>query len=582
MIRGAREFREGKVSGVEGLRAVDRLYRSRYSHHRGSFTLFLSPSSRSATPRSFLLTWRNRRGGFWHSTRRHRRLQVLAAGNGARRSRSSPTRTTTGRSSALARCLIGSSRGVERPGSAGSSSKGNLEESPVPPVCRSKVGNPRYLHVQRPTFSVRPYGFQHAVQAAPATCGSDGHHACAGPGADPRRRSSRDGVQAARSILPRGCAGPQPEPSRHLPQRPGAGPGAAPRGGGILTAAGIPVIPIWSSVSEPADRERVSDAIKTQLRAIGIHGRPTSRRTGRRSRSDPRRGSAADVPLCVARGAARIRTAFFQLFHSRSPRNPTGYANPVVDALLVQASPGERPPRRKEIYQRAEPLILEEAPGDPGMALRLRAALPGLRPCNVEVSGSRQRPISRSARSGLEGPRGDRAPPPPPPRPPAGLTQARFLAGLRADLPGGDGGRHRGGGVPAARRRSSTRCFAAGEVITQAISPPSPPPRSSSTASPISSRMWTGSGPTRTWSTPSSWTPRARVAAHSRRPELVGSEARGPAGRRAAETDVLLVQETGWPEPPRGRVRLRGPDSGRRAAAGGTARVGLSKRRMEA
>jgi peptide/nickel transport system substrate-binding protein/oligopeptide transport system substrate-binding protein len=52
----------------------------------------------------------------------------------------------------------------------------------------------------------------------------------------------------------------------------------------------------------------------------------------------------------------------FLLFHSRSPRNYTGYANPAVDTLLVAARTEPNVERRVELYHKAEQIILDDAP----------------------------------------------------------------------------------------------------------------------------------------------------------------------------------------------------------------------------
>ena len=72
-----------------------------------------------------------------------------------------------------------------------------------------------------------------------------------------------------------------------------------------------------------------------------------------------------------------------------------------------------------------------------------------------------------------------------------------------------------------------------------------------------------------------------KVAAHSRRPELVGSVLSAPLDRRAAETDVLLLQETVNQRRHEGIYDFAVPVLVG-AQRWGTARVGLSKRRMEA
>ena len=70
----------------------------------------------------------------------------------------------------------------------------------------------------------------------------------------------------------------------------------------------------------------------------------------------------------------------FKLFHSQSSRNFFGYVNPVVDGLLFRARAEQDPLQRVELYRRAEELILDDAPMLPIWHLHLRAAVPVLRP----------------------------------------------------------------------------------------------------------------------------------------------------------------------------------------------------------
>jgi ABC-type oligopeptide transport system substrate-binding subunit len=51
-----------------------------------------------------------------------------------------------------------------------------------------------------------------------------------------------------------------------------------------------------------------------------------------------------------------------KLFHSKSPRNYMGYANPIVDALLLRAQNEADPAGRVALYRRAEELIVQDAP----------------------------------------------------------------------------------------------------------------------------------------------------------------------------------------------------------------------------
>jgi oligopeptide transport system substrate-binding protein len=50
------------------------------------------------------------------------------------------------------------------------------------------------------------------------------------------------------------------------------------------------------------------------------------------------------------------------LFHSRSRQNNTGYSNPEVDSILEQARTEQDVTKRLQLYQRAEGIILQDAP----------------------------------------------------------------------------------------------------------------------------------------------------------------------------------------------------------------------------
>ncbi len=51
-----------------------------------------------------------------------------------------------------------------------------------------------------------------------------------------------------------------------------------------------------------------------------------------------------------------------KLFFSKSPRNFTGYANPVVDDLLTSARAEADLSAPSELYRRAEQMMLDDAP----------------------------------------------------------------------------------------------------------------------------------------------------------------------------------------------------------------------------
>src|SRR5262245_31206099 len=236
--------------------------------------------------------------------------------------------------------------------------RGQLEESPVPPKCRDKVSDPRYQYVRRPTFSVRFYGFNTRVK----------------PLGDVRVRQAiahaldRDSVlrdvfqgqhQAARGILPAGMPGYNPEL---------LGPTYNPaRSRELLKQAGFPEgrglspIAIWSGTKgERIERELT--ATKRQLAAVGI---PLEVQYETDWPAFSRRIAEKRAPMFVYAWHADVPDPdnfLFKLFHTQSPRNLTGYSNPIVDDLLFQARRERDAVRRTEIYRRAEQIIVGEAP----------------------------------------------------------------------------------------------------------------------------------------------------------------------------------------------------------------------------
>lgn len=379
VIRGAREFREGKVSRVEGLRAIDR-YTVEVSLTE-AFTPFVSVLAvghAKIVPKDLAEAQGEAFGtqpvgtGPYKFSHWERGKEIALVANG----------DYFGGAPQLARVLYRIFPGESSDQICREFEQGNLEESPVPPVCRGKVGDSRYLHVQRPTFSVRFYGFNTRFKPL-----SDERIRMAITHALDRERILQEifagRFQAARSILPPGMPGHNP--SIKTPPHDLARARALLRAAGYPEGKGIPVIPIWSSVRSPRIESELA-AIKTQLHAIGIHAE-TNFETDWPVFS--KRLVEGRLPMFLYAWHAELPdpdSFLFQLFHSKSPRNPTGYANPVVDALLVQARREKDILRRKEIYQRAEPLILEDAPVIPVWHYAYERLFQGY-VRNVEVSG---------------------------------------------------------------------------------------------------------------------------------------------------------------------------------------------------
>jgi oligopeptide transport system substrate-binding protein len=379
MIRGAREFREGKVNRVEGLRAVDRhTVEVSLTEAFTPFVSVLAVGQAKIVPRDLAESQGEAFGiqpvgtGPYKFSRWERGKEIALVAN----------TDYYGGAPQLARVLYRIFPGESSDQICHEFEQGNLEESPVPPVCRSKVGNPRYLHVQRPTFSVRFYGFNTHFKPL-----SDVRVRMAIAHALDRERILQEifagRFQAARSILPPGMAGHNQ--SIKTPAHDLARARALLRAAGYPDGKGIPPIPIWSSVRSPRIESEL-EAIKAQLRAIGIQAE-TNFETDWPTFS--KRLVEGRLPMFLYAWHAELPdpdSFLFQLFHSKSPRNPTGYANPVVDALLVQARREKDPLRRREIYQRVEPLILEDAPVIPVWHYAYERLFQGY-VRNVEVSG---------------------------------------------------------------------------------------------------------------------------------------------------------------------------------------------------
>jgi peptide/nickel transport system substrate-binding protein/oligopeptide transport system substrate-binding protein len=237
--------------------------------------------------------------------------------------------------------------------------RAELEDTPIPSKdYRGILAGHRYQYVRRPMFSLRHYGLNTRIK----------------PLDDRRVRRAllhaidREAVVSeiwlgrhalARGILPPGTLGFNPrlagyayDPARARDLLAQAGyPGGQ----------GLPAIVIWSSArSEEILREH--DRMRKDLDAVGVKADfqynndwPSfSRDMAERRLPVFLRAWFADVP--------DPENFLVKLFHSASPRNYSGYANPAVDALLERARAQPDMARRVELYRRAEEAILEDAP----------------------------------------------------------------------------------------------------------------------------------------------------------------------------------------------------------------------------
>ena len=241
----------------------------------------------------------------------------------------------------------------------GEFTKGKLEDSPVPTKDHDKVVRAAgRQYVKRPMFNLRFYGFNTRVKPL-----DDRRvrlaivHAVDRVGLIESVFQNR--YHPAQSILPLGTLGYNP--SVRAPAYDPA------RSRELLTQAGypggtgLPPITIWSSVrSERLLTEH--ERIVKNLAAVGI------RATYQYQTDWPafsRMLVEGKAPMYLYSWNADIPDPdnfLFLLFHSKSPRNYTGYANVAVDDMLVAARNERDPSRRVELYRKAEQLVLDDAP----------------------------------------------------------------------------------------------------------------------------------------------------------------------------------------------------------------------------
>jgi peptide/nickel transport system substrate-binding protein len=233
--------------------------------------------------------------------------------------------------------------------------RGRLEDSPVPMQdYPNLLTSTAATHVKRPMFSVRFLGLNTRVK----------------PFGDPRVRqaliyaidreaivqeATRGRFVLARGILPPGTLGYNPrlagyayDPARARELLAQAGyPGGR----------GLPPITIWATVKLDPEHPR----IVRHLAAVGVQAEfkyvtdwpQFSRLLAEGQFPVFQYAWFADVP--------DPDNFLFKLFHSKSPRNYTGYANVHLDELLQRARNESDGSRRVDLYRQAEQLIVDDA-----------------------------------------------------------------------------------------------------------------------------------------------------------------------------------------------------------------------------
>jgi oligopeptide transport system substrate-binding protein len=237
--------------------------------------------------------------------------------------------------------------------------RGALEDSPIPlRNYRRVVADNRWVHVKRAMFNVRFYGFNTRTK----------------PLNDRRVRQAlihavdREGIieelahgrhTPARGVVPPGTLGFNPGLAGY--------PYDVARARELLREAGypqgrgLPVIDIWSSVkNDPILREH--DILRRAFEAVGV-------RVQFHYLVDwaqyVKKLAAGECPVFLYAWFADVPDPdnfLAKLFHSKSPRNYFGYANPTLDQLVSEGRKEIDGARRVSLYRRAEQLMVEDAP----------------------------------------------------------------------------------------------------------------------------------------------------------------------------------------------------------------------------
>lgn len=351
-IHGAREFREGRTTTVAGITAPDpSTVRIVLDEAQVPFVSMLAIGHAKIVPRDLVIQRGEAFGaapvgtGPFRFERWDRRKEIVLAANAA----------YFGGPPRLDRIVYRIFPDEQSGAMFEEFRRGRLEDSPVP-----MQGYPKLLattaatHVKRPMFSVRFLGLNTRVK----------------PLGDPRVRqaliyaidreaivqeSTRGRFALARGILPPGTLGYNPRLAGY-----GYDPGRAREllaEAGYPEGRGLPPLSIWATVKLDPEHPRIVRA----LAAVGVTAEFRYVTDWPRFSRMLAEGQFPVFQYAWFADVPDPDNFLFKLFHSKSPRNYTGYANLLLDALLVQARNESDGQRRVDLYRRAEQLVMNDA-----------------------------------------------------------------------------------------------------------------------------------------------------------------------------------------------------------------------------
>jgi len=351
-IRGARRFREGRASSVSGISALDSsTVRIVLDEAQVPFVSMLAIGHAKIVPRDLVTQQGDAFGaapigtGPFRFERWDRRKEIVLVANA----------TYFGGAPRLGRIVYRIFPDEQAGAMFEEFRRGRLEDSPVPmqnyPAVLSQTPG---THVKRPMFSVRFLGFNTRVK----------------PFVDPRvrqaliyaidreaivQKATRGRFVLARGILPPGTLGYNPR-LRGYPHDPDRARELLDEAG-YPEGRGLPALTIWATVRLDPEHP----LIIRDLAAVGILAEfkyvtdwPQFSRML----------AGGQFPLFQYAWFADVPDPdnfLFKLFHSKSLRNYTGYANGQLDAILQRARDERDGQRRVDLYRRAEQLVIDDA-----------------------------------------------------------------------------------------------------------------------------------------------------------------------------------------------------------------------------
>lgn len=351
-IQGARSFRAGRAGSVSGMTAVDPYtVRIVLDEAQVPFVSMLAIGHAKIVPRDLVTQQGDAFGaapigtGPFRFERWERRKEIVLTANAA----------YFGGPPRLGRIVYRIFPDEQAGAMFEEFRRGGLEDSPVPMQDYPKVlALTPGTHVKRPMFSVRFLGFNTRVP----------------PFGDPRVRqaliyaidreaivqeATRGRFVLARGILPPGTLGYNPRLSgyTHDPARARELLAQA----GYPEGRGLPAFTIWATVKLDPEHP----LIIRHLAAVGAHAEFKYVKDWPQF---SRMLTEGQFPLFQYAWFADVPDPdnfLFKLFHSKSPRNYTGYASAQLDELLQRARNESDGQRRVDLYRRAEQLVVDDA-----------------------------------------------------------------------------------------------------------------------------------------------------------------------------------------------------------------------------